>query len=313
MSYTNKTETEPLKLNQDDILQKARENINGWVSYWQENNERYRNNFYFTYVDQWDEEDRRERKKRKKPVLTVDKIKPAVRSTIGQLRENTPNVEIRANTDNTNQETVDIYNGIVRWISYKSNAPRVYQKAFEPEYVGGYSALRICYDYESGMSFEKQTLIKNINPLNAFFDPSAQEQDKSDGNFCGFADKMSYREFKLKYPNYKGEPQPLVSSQYNEAQKQFWGDDKEITICDYWCKEYYDKTIYELSDGRVVDEKGLLQAEEEYYNLLEDYERLVSAGITSIPAPIIPIKNRERVIQDYKVMLYSLSFHAILD
>ena len=59
MSYTNKTETEPLKLNQDDILQKARENINGWVSYWQENNERYRNNFYFTYVDQWDEEDRR--------------------------------------------------------------------------------------------------------------------------------------------------------------------------------------------------------------------------------------------------------------
>lgn len=197
MSYTNKTETEPLKLNQDDILQKARENINGWVSYWQENNERYRNNFYFTYVDQWDEEDRRERKKRKKPVLTVDKIKPAVRSTIGQLRENTPNVEIRANTDNTNQETVDIYNGIVRWISYKSNAPRVYQKAFEPEYVGGYSALRICYDYESGMSFEKQTLIKNINPLNAFFDPSAQEQDKSDGNFCGFADKMSYREFKI--------------------------------------------------------------------------------------------------------------------
>lgn len=303
----------------DEILTAARENIGSWFSYFAKNNEKALANIYFTYIDQWDEKDRAAREAKFKPVLSVNKILPAVRAVIGELRDNTPNIEIRADGAKVKQKVVDIYNDATRYIAYKSKATQAYQTAFESAYVAGYGVIRINYDYKPGKTFEKQISIEAIrDPISCFFDPQAKLPDKSDGRFSGISTCISREQFDKEYPDYEGTPQPFYggnSFSYDDNQF-YWGDEDSIVICDYYYKKWFNKEIFELDDGRVVDAKELKELQQQYQIDIIKYNSLptnVTPSGQVIPAPPAPTVASSRTMADYQIRHARLIYNDVLD
>src|SRR5690606_18576517 len=82
--------------------------------------------------------------------------------------------------------------------------------------------------------------------------PTAELPDKGDGDFAGAYETMSHKEFKRRYPDATSE----LTFEAGDADASFtWGDDENVTVCEYFCKEYQNITIVQLSNGECMPQE----------------------------------------------------------
>jgi len=236
-----------------EILKQAKKDIANWFDYFSENIDRFRDDIYFTFVCQWDTGAVRDRNRKSKSVLEFNRLYTHITQVLGEQRQNTPNFKVRASFKDASQEEVNIRDGILRSTVYKSRADIAFQTCFRSQLCGGFGAIQLDIDYDGEYSFDLEPRIYSVpEPTICFWDPMAKESDKSDGRFCGKYTTISHDEFKRRYPKveyYQSFPR------YTGSSWTGWGDEKYITIADYYCKEYYTETIYKLSDGRILNKK----------------------------------------------------------
>lgn len=293
------------KKDKEERLKDYVKKVTDWYTYANEHIERARNTQTFLYVDQWEPEVRAHREDRGMPTMTFNKLTTIVRSVLGDRRDNSPSLAVRGVGEDIDQKTVDIYEGIIRKNEYDSDADVIYQLAGKHGLEVGWGAARVVIEYENERSMDRCLRLKLIpNIQAAFFDPTAQEPDKSDGDYVGVTSIMSLEKFEAL--GYKVEnPQSVVGSINNYYFS--WNTRETITIAELYIKEYYTKTLVQLSDGEMYDEDEALERMEKQK---QEVENNPFADIEGIAA--LEIVN-EREVRDYKIKHVKFVQNKILE
>lgn len=296
-------------IDETDVLGTARDNLNNWNNYFNENLTRGKDDMNFVLRDQWTAIERSEFNRLFKPAMTFNKLYDATKKIAGEQRKNKPDLLVRSLTGKATQEQIDLRADLVRTISYQSQNDLVYQTAFKSALMMGYGAFQIDIDYESPMSFNK--VIKYLvvpDATRTAFDPTAVKPHKGDGNWCSRSYVFSKDEFNATYPyilnpvSYS-DPRTLLDFQ--------WETRDTIVVCDYYKKEWYPLIVYKLSNGQTVTEDEWEDMQKQFKIQREIAESSeVVGGIILNEIPKIVDK---RQTQDYKVMHYRLIQNQIID
>jgi hypothetical protein len=287
---------------ENEVIDKAQKNCANWFRYWAENIERGRIDRRFLFSSQWTGDEINSLRQRHKPVVQFNQLHDHVKKVVGEFRKNTPMVTVYAVNEEIDSNLIDIAEDIVTGVFYQSRNDIVDQTACENVLTFGYGAMWVLTEYENNESFHQIIKTKKISmPENVFFDPSAKEVDKGDGDFCGYLQMYTAEEIE----NYFGKTDVTsfaAPMEWNALFTFLQSEEAQIALCHYWQKEYFDKEIAELSDGSVL-EKG------EYNKLKKSFDLLSFADqqmvIQEIGEPFPEIK-RTRKVKDYTIKGYIL-------
>lgn len=296
-------------IDEQDVLDEARENLNLWNSYFNENNTRGKDDMNFVLRDQWTAVERSEFNRLFKPALTFNKLYDPIKKIAGEQRKNKPDLMVRSLTGKASQEQIDLRSDLIRTICYKSQNDLVYQNAFKSALLRGYGSWQISIDYEDPRSFQ-QDIRFNLIPdvTRTAFDPKSVKPHKGDGNFCSRNYLFSKEEFSATYPFIQNavsyaDPRSLLDFQ--------WETKDNIVVCDWFVKEWYPLIIKQLSNGEVVTEEEWVEKQKHLAKVKEMMaEPMIVNGIIQNELPRVV---NERQTQDYDVMHYQLTKNQIID
>lgn len=295
-------------INEQEVLTNANKHFNIWNSYFNENITRGKDDMNFCLRDQWTAVERSEFTRLFKPAMTFNKLYDATKKIAGEQRKNKPDLIVRSLTGKATQEQINLRADLVRTISYQSQNDLVYQTAFKSALMMGFGAFQILLDYESPKSFNQIIKYDMIpDPTRTMFDATALKPHKGDGNYCGRFYVFTRDEFFATYP-YVTNPVSYVDP-YMLLDFQ-WQTRDTITVADYFLKEWFPLIIYQLSDGRVVDETEWEEIQENYKIQKTVTEDKVVGKIVESTMPKIVSK---RQTQDYRIMHYRMIRNQIID
>lgn len=238
----------------------------------------YRKSVTFNLVSQWTAAEKAEFSRNYKVAFEFNQLYPYIRNIIGAQLQNTPDILIRPKSVNTDDKKAELMEGMVRYVGYASKLDEVLQNAAKCSLIGGFGALYLMTDYESENTFKQCLRIKQINdPTDAYFDPDAKELNKEDGEYAGYVEGMTQEEFKQSYPDIK---YPIsISNNTDIRRAAYMQNDKElVVIANHWVREYYFKSIVQLSDGTELDADDV----DEYLNHYRD--RMVAMKLSKLIA-----------------------------
>src|SRR5580693_8555412 len=101
-------------INEQEVLSRAKTNLNVWTSYFNENITRGKDDINFTLRDQWTAIERSEFTRLFKPALTVNKLYDPVKKNIGEQRKNKPDLIVRSLNGKADQEEINLRADLVR-------------------------------------------------------------------------------------------------------------------------------------------------------------------------------------------------------
>lgn len=195
--------------------------------------------------EQWDQKARAKRKNR--PCYEFNRLRQHIKQVTGNQRQSKPSIKLRA-VEQSDKDTAEVMQGLIRNIENVSNADRAYDTGFEWAVTGGYGVWRVSTKYNSDDTFDQDICIDEItNPYSVYFDPSARQFDKRDALFAFVVTTMGKDEFKHLYPD-----QDLASFDYANYDVSRWQDEYTITLCEYWYKVFEKKKVVMLSTGDVI-------------------------------------------------------------
>ena len=294
-------------------LEKIKKDIPSWYSFYDTNIENARTDREFLFLKQWTQQEESDFKRLQKPMLTINKTYDFYKRIIGEQRNNTAELEVEAFDKKATQQEMDMYNQMLKTIAFDSRNDIVYQTCFEHQISGSYGIMRVTSDFLDPKSFVQHIILKAVDePEKVFFDPEAKEFTKRDGRFCGTYITMSRDDFKKEYPDIEA-PASFPSNSYFKNYN--WGSRDDVTLVEYYCKEYYSFNIHELNDGRVVTDKEYEEIKNKYSGLDEQVSGIEDAGILpeGIESFIAPEIVRTRKSRDYKIMYYKAIYNKILE
>lgn len=245
----------------------------------------------FTYVpgNQWDTYQSQLRRDR--PCYEFNKVRQSVRQITGDQLQNRPGIKVRP-VEEGDEDTAEIYEGIIRNIESVSHAERAYDNAFQYSCAGGYGVWRVITDYRDDDDFDQDIYIKAVsNPFSAYCDPDAKEFDRRDAKFWFLSDYMGKKAFQAAYPD--ADMSEFFEDGVGDSMLSWYADDK-VRICEYWYKVPYERTIAQLNSGEVVDKDDFEKQADVY----------AASGVTIV---------REKTIQCEKVMMEIVSGNQRLE
>lgn len=211
----------------------------------------YRRSVQFNLVSQWTAAEKSEFNRNSKVSFEFNQLYGYIRNIIGEQLQNTPSILARPRLieSDTANDMADLVEGMIRYICYRSNAAKVNQTAAKCQFIGGYGAFYVMTDYEDEKSFNQGIWIKQINdPTECYWDPRAREENKEDAEFCGRTYYIDLDSFKELYPQIQN---PVSIGNISDMKKGVYSQYEKdgIVIADHWYKEYYFKTLVQMSDG----------------------------------------------------------------
>lgn len=201
--------------------------------------------------DQWPEDIAKERQEDGRPMITINHLGQFVNQVVNDIRQSDFSLKASPVDNNTDVKLAKIFDGLMRQIQYQSAADHVYSTAGDHQVTCGIGHWRVCSEYVSDDSFDQDLRIKVIrNPLSVFYDPAAEEPDRSDMMFCCISSVMPVASFKAKYPGKSTEGAPSPQGTQTSIN---WANKDGVRVVEYWKRKPVTKTIYLLADGAIVD------------------------------------------------------------
>lgn len=241
---------------------------------------------------QWDITVLQEREADGRPIITVNRMGQFVHQISGEARTNRPSIKVRPVDDESDPDTADIIEGIVRHIEDQSEAVSAsYIPAIEYAARCGISAWRVNTEWADDDTFGQDIFIRPIhNPLAVLWDPYAKAADRSDANYCFVIEDIPEEEYEDKYPDHP------IADFTSGLTAIFWRDvaTKTVRIAEYWYKEPYKKHLGQTKDGKTIDLTKIPKQLWELMGIVKDREvdsfkvcsRMVSGiGFLTEPQP----------------------------
>lgn len=283
-----------------DILKEARERAIEADMAWGKTYDMAEEDELFISGIQWEAKDLQQRTEEGRPSLTVNQLQQYVSRVAGAQKKQVQEIKISPTESNKQEPTIKtvggqdvkvskVLEGVVRNIQSISNAPSQYKKAFR-QALGGIGWLRVLTEYSRQDSFDLDIKIEAVqNKWSVLVDPYASESDYSDANYAFVSERISRDEFKKRYPN-----KAVGEIGRDTNVNIWWGDDKSVTISEYFRREPIKRTLQLLSTGETV-------FKDEVKDVLDE---LAKQEITVV---------RERKIDTYQIVWMKISANSILE
>lgn len=239
-----------------EFTKELRDYIKKWDDDWRFNKDQYHEFVSFVMGSQWTEDESKLFIDYKKIPLSMNKLAPLINHLLGEQRQNTPNLQV-VPSDDVPVDTAATREALIKDISLNSDAKRVYQTAFQQASIGGFGAYRIDTEYENDYSMNQIIVFRETkDPTYCYWDVSARSPCKTDGMRSGIRTRMSRKMFASIYGD-EVEKQIGSEANYDEGSATGWifSTDKEITVIEDYKREYSTETIYQLSNGRIINSK----------------------------------------------------------
>jgi len=235
----------------EKLLSKAKKQFSQAQDAWSENRQAALEDIKFARMgEQWPEEIKRQRELEGRPCLTINRLPTFIRQVVNDARLNSPSIKVHPVDDNSDPETAEVVNGIIRNIEASSNASVAYDHALESAVTCGEGFFRINMDYAYDDSFLMDLSIERIaNPLSVYFDPNSMEVDASDWTYCFVIEEMSHDEFKSSYPNAE------ISDWDSDSSHEGWVTEDTVRVAEWWTREEVDTEIFLLSNGMTINQE----------------------------------------------------------
>lgn len=228
-----------------DTLDTLNKDQQAWYSFATDMLDRAYNMMTFLYIDQWDGDVRSSRAVSGKPTMTFNMLVPIIRAILGEARKNSPENKVVGAGENANNDAAELRTGILRRIAYESDSPMVYQTALKQAVEVGWGAAQVDICYKKGTFKKYIELIPCVDYQSCYWDPAAQQPDRSDGDYCGNHWTMARDDYDRMYGDEYPDPVSVTNNLYTGNEEE-----RDVVIgCNTWKKKYYSVTLCKLSDG----------------------------------------------------------------
>lgn len=253
------------------LARKARVACEKWREYWKYNIDQYHMMHQFVLGQQWTDDEQEEMVKtfRKVPLQT-NHLSSMANSLMGEQQQNTPQLEVVPMED-CDQEVAQLRELIVKDIMFSNKSTTVYQVAAGQSFIGGFSAMCVGAEYSNQKSFDQEIKYYHFkDATRTYFDMSAEDISKTDGERAGYITRMSRTKFRNVYGKDLEEKisktisasaskeEIALAVQPSDGDDPFtWADNEAITIMDDFVRKYSNETLYKLSNGKSVTQDEL--------------------------------------------------------
>lgn len=192
-----------------------------------------------------------ERRKEGRPALTINRMPSFVRQVVNDARQNKPSTKVSPVDGGADEDTAQIFDGIIRKIERNSAADVAYDTAIDSAVTNGFGFWRLGIDWAHPMSFDKEIRIHRVaNPLSVFWDVHTSEVDASDWRYAFVVDSLPKREFERRWPD--AAPTGFDSdSDYTINDAEGGREGNQIMFAEFWTCEPEPEEIVLLSNGEV--------------------------------------------------------------
>lgn len=213
------------------------------------NRERALESDQFIAGKQWPDTVKSDRISDGRPCMVFNKLRKFINQVSGEIRQNTPAVEVRPNDSAADVLMAEVRQDLIRHIEEQSKASHAYKTAMESCLRGGWGYWRIITEYEDD-SFDQDIKIKRItNRFSVHFDQAAQELTYEDARYCFISEEMGRDEFKKQYPKVT----PGDFTKDATSGERLWFQDDSVRVAEYFYKEPTTRNLVQLDDGSVYE------------------------------------------------------------
>lgn len=232
-----------------EVLEEAKKRFALCQEFFSKEYERGKDDVRFLLGEQWEEKDIAKRRLEGRPCLTENRVLAFAHQVINDIRQSRPAINVVPVDNNSDPETAKILRGLIRNIEVQSSADNIYDTASWNALSAGYGWIRVNTKYVSNDTFDQEVeLIRVPDFQSVMIDPNSKQMDGSDADYGFVYEDISREAFEDLYPD--ADP---VS--FDDKSTSGWCTEDTVRICEYFYKEYEDKTIYLTQDGQTVEEK----------------------------------------------------------
>lgn len=263
---------------------RIKQNIDNSYRNFDKNRKRFVEMRNFTFITSIDENQKAVLAALEKPQLEFNILESYVNRLCGEFSKAEPSIKVSSAEGNNlriddrivDQElmiqTVKAVEGNLRYILKQANKDGLEYKTYRNTLSGGYSAIKICTQYASEMSFHQDICMKTVfDPTLCGWDPLAKLSDKTDGDYCFEIVPQRLEEFMKEYPGVDVSQISFQGAATNSdnigpfAWSFTTGKDKILLVADYYEKKKKKEHIVLLTDGTT-------KTREEYEAFLMEWD-----------------------------------------
>lgn len=243
-----------------DKLDSIKRNVERWYDFFSDNIDLSKDSKRFLWGEQWEEHIQQEYLALGKVTLTFNILAPHQRRLSAEVRASTPSLEVvPLEHTQENESTAKIAEAKLRKIFLSSNASKCFQVGFDNSCGGGFGALSYKNEFINPDSFAQEIDIQAIaEPERCGWDPSAKETTKYDGDYSFYQTPMSKKAFEKQFGF---EPTTSIGGSTYSNNQFAWWDEDNVTVIDYYEKEYFSVDIVKLKNGQTIKTSELRKIE----------------------------------------------------
>lgn len=224
----------------------------------------------FLNLEQWEPEDKGAREDEHKPTLVIDQIGEPYRQLVGQQRQAKPAIQVSPVDNGADQDTAEVFQGLIRHIETTGNAKAARDQAFKSAVGMGWGYYRLLTEYEHDEEpggdpaaiFDQILTYQAIeNPFTVFRDPACPLHEPWKARFCLIIEDVPKEQFKARHPNAIATSQEAFAA--TGLNMPEWYPEGSVRVADYFYTEL--KSLPEvalLADGSVVPAKDVPKGSE---------------------------------------------------
>jgi len=260
-SYSNKKENK----SEQDVLNRLKEKMNLYINIYQSAIEDGSNQRNFSYGSQWDDAARDLARANGISPLSQNEISKHIKAVVAEFSNNMPTPTVEAVSPKLNPKTADLFSAVINKTVNQNGFSEALTLAYEDALrTGCGGGIYVYTDFINDKTFKKDIYFKYISYTDLFFDPYAQLPNKSDGDFCGYLQRISTDEFKKMFPDINVDDVTNIDKpfgNYNKLSEK--GEDyKSITVAHIFERQFEDKKLYLTNSGRTIEDKEDLKDDE---------------------------------------------------
>lgn len=203
---------------------------------------------------QWNQSNINDRKNDGRPYLTINLFPQYINQIVGDIRHNRPRAKIRPDDAVADVHMARIREGIISDCEYQSNSDYIYVEAANMMTTCGYGAWRILTRPTEENPFIQEMYDELVeNPFAVIMDPNSKCPVYSDAEWGFIRSRMSREDFEERYPGAEIPGDPLKANEGITSEN--WWDQDNITVVEYFVRKKAKKTMCQMQDGSVLEEK----------------------------------------------------------
>lgn len=288
-----------------------------WYAYYDDANElgdRMRK-FLYEGGGQWDSKTKEDNQRRFKRTFENNSVRSIQTQLESEMRDSAPEALLIAAHENIPTEIIETKVGLYREDCYQSNTPYVYTQAFTNQMDLGYGAIRLVAKQENPRSFNCVLRYKPVRDATVcWFDPSADDICKQDGDGCGFSEDVSLSKLERIYPDKDFTKDLSENGKCVKVRHAYVKCYQALT----WCRliNGHEMTLSEYNKRKKKLEKINKDREKQYK---KEVKRMREDGVQEefipkfVPVEMPEIVKRLKSLDNYKLMHVIRTSSYILD